>query len=181
MRRGFKAEAERLSETVRAGMGLRPTAQLPLDRLAASLNAELRSASNLIDLARLQEIDALQPGAFSACTFEIGDRKVIVWNPLSTPGRITSDIAHELSHLLLKHAVKDVQTVGDLVFFGCDPDEEQEANWLAGCLLLPRSLLVRQVRRGATAVDLVEQYEVSLQMANYRIRATGVARQMQSR
>jgi Zn-dependent peptidase ImmA (M78 family) len=176
MRRGFKAEAERLSETVRAGIGIRPTARFPLDQLAASLNAELRSAADLIDISRLQQIDTLQPGAFSACTFEIGDRRVIVWNPLSKPGRITSDIAHELSHLLLKHAVRDVQTVGDLTFFGCDPDEEQEANWLAGCLLLPRSLLVSQVRQGATAADLVEQHQVSLQMANYRIRVTGVLR-----
>jgi Zn-dependent peptidase ImmA (M78 family) len=181
MRRGFKAEAERLSEKVRKDLCLKPTDQLPLDRLAASLNAELRSAADLIDIERLEEIDALQPGAFSACTFEIGDRRAIVWNPLSNPGRITSDIAHELSHLLLKHAVKDVQVVGDLTFFGCDPDEEQEANWLAGCLLLPRTLLVAKVRGGASAADLVEQYEVSSQMANYRMRATGVLRQIGSR
>jgi len=181
MRRGFKAEAERLSDKVRSDLGLRRTDRLPLDRLATSLNAELRSAAELINIERLEEIDALQPGAFSACTFEIGERRVIVWNPLSTPGRITSDISHELSHLLLEHAVKDVQTVGDLTFFGCDPDEEQEANWLAGCLLLPRTLLIAEVRRGASAADLVEQYEVSSQMANYRLRATGVVRQVQSR
>jgi Zn-dependent peptidase ImmA (M78 family) len=181
MRRGFKVEAERLSEKVRSDLGLRPTERLPLDQLAASMNAELRSAADLITIERLEEIDALQPGAFSACTFEIGERRVIVWNPLSTAGRITSDIAHELSHLLLKHAVKDVQTVGELTFFGCDPDEEQEANWLAGCLLLPRTLLIAHVRRGASAADLVEQYEVSSQMANYRIRVTGVMRQMQFR
>jgi Zn-dependent peptidase ImmA (M78 family) len=181
MRRGFKAEAERLSDKVRSDLGLRRTDRLPLDRLATSLNAELRSAAELIDIERLEEIDALQPGAFSACTFEIGERRVIVWNPLSSPGRITSDISHELSHLLLEHAVKDVQTVGDLTFFGCDPDEEQEANWLAGCLLLPRTLLMAEVRRGASVADLVEQYEVSSQMANYRLRATGVVRQLQSR
>lgn len=181
MRRGFKAEAERLSGKVRSDLGLRPTERLPLERLAASVDAEIRSAAALVKIERLEEIDTLQPGAFSACTFEIGERRVIVWNPLSTPGRITSDIAHELSHLLLKHAVKDVQTVGGLTFFGCDPDEEQEANWLAGCLLLPRTLLVRQVQRSASVADLVEQYEVSSQMANYRIRATGVLRQMQSR
>jgi len=181
LRRGFKAEAERLSERVRRDLGLRLTERLPLDRLASSVNAELRSAADLIGVERLEEIDTLQPGAFSACTFELADRRVIVWNPLSRQGRKNSDIAHELSHLLLKHSVKEVQTVGDLTFFGCDPDEEQEANWLAGCLLLPRTLLIAQVRSGASAADLVEQYEVSSQMANYRIRATGVMRQAQSR
>jgi hypothetical protein len=33
-----------------------------------------------------------------------------------------------------------IQQVGGLSFFTCDPDEEQEANWLAGCLLLARQL-----------------------------------------
>jgi Zn-dependent peptidase ImmA (M78 family) len=181
VRRGFKAEAERLSERVRDDLGLKRADQLPLDRLAASLDSELRSAVDLIDINRLVEIDTLQPGAFSACTFDIGDRHVIVWNPLASPGRRTSDIAHELSHLLLNHAVKEVQTIGELTFFGCDPDEEQEANWLAGCLLLPRRLLVATLRAGATAADLAERYEVSLQMVNYRIRATGVMRQIQYR
>jgi Zn-dependent peptidase ImmA (M78 family) len=181
VRHGFKTEAERLSEKVRDDLGLKKADPLPLDRLAASLGAELRSAADLVDISRLVEIDTAQPGAFSACTFDIGDRHVIVWNPLASPGRRTSDIAHELSHLLLKHAVKDVQQIGELTFFGCDPDEEQEANWLAGCLLLPRRLLVATLRAGATAADLSDRYEVSLQMANYRIRATGVMRQIQSR
>lgn len=181
MRRGFKAEAERLSEQVRRELGLGKTDPLPLDRLAASQGAELRSAGDLVDVSRLAEIDELQPGAFSACTFEIGDRKVIVWNPLASPGRRTSDIAHELSHVLLKHAVKEVHTIGVLTFFGCDPDEEQEANWLAGCLLLPRNLLVATLRAGVTSADLAERYEVSLQMASYRISATGVKRQISSR
>ena len=181
MRRGFKAEAERLSEKVRTDLGLKTTEELPLERLAESLDSDLRSAADIIDINRLVEIEDLQPGAFSACTFDIGQRHVIVWSPLASPGRRTSDIAHELSHLLLKHAVKEVQKVGDLTFFGCDPDEEQEANWLAGCLLLPRRLLVSTLKSGATAADLAEQYSVSLQMANFRIRATGVMRQVQYR
>jgi Zn-dependent peptidase ImmA (M78 family) len=181
VRRGFKAEAERLSERVRDDLGLKRADQLPLDRLAASLGSELRSAVDLIDINRLVEIDTLQPGAFSACTFDIGDRHVIVWNPLASPGRRTSDIAHELSHLLLNHAVKEVQTIGELTFFGCDPDEEQEANWQAGCFLLPRPLLVAELRAGTTVADIAEKYNVSLQMAQYRVRATGVQRQVHGR
>jgi hypothetical protein len=111
VRRGFKADAERLGDQVRADLGLGRTDKLPLDRLAANLGAELRSAGDLIDISRLEEIERRQPGAFSACTFEIGQRRIIVWNPLSSEARTNSDIAHELSHLLLKHAVKDVQTV----------------------------------------------------------------------
>ena len=149
--------------------------------LAIHLGAELRSAADLIDISRLQQIDALQPGAFSACTFEIGDRRVIVWNPLSNPGRTQSDIAHELSHLDLQHKVQEVNTVGDLTFFGCNPDEEQEANWQAGCLLLPRPLLVAELRSGTTVPEIAQKYDVSLQMAQYRVRATGVQYQVRGR
>lgn len=181
MRRGFKAQAERRSIELREELGLRDRDELPMELLANRLGAELRSAADLIDISRLERIDALQPGAFSACTFEIGDRRVIVWNPLSTAARTQSDIAHELSHLDLKHKVQEVKTVGALTFFGCDPDEEQEANWQAGCFLLPRPLLVAELRAGNTVAGIAERYNVSLQMAQYRVRATGVQRQVHGR
>lgn len=181
MRRGFKAEAERISANLRQELQIKPTQRLPLDRAAASLGAELRSAGELIDIARLREIENLQPGAFSACTFDLGERRVVVWSPLSSPARTTSDIAHELAHLMLKHKVQELQTVGDLTFFGCNPEEEQEANWLAGCLLLPRALLLAELRCGHTADDIAGAFAVSVQMANYRLRATGALQQINRR
>lgn len=181
VRRGFKAAAERRSVELRDELGIGKDARLPMHELAAHLGVELRSAGELIDVDRLQQIEDLQPGAFSACTFEIGERRVIVWSPLSNPGRINSDLAHELSHVDLNHKVQEVHMVGDLTFFGCDPDEEQEANWMAGCLLLPRPLLYTELKRGNTPQGIANKYDVSLQMAQYRIRATGVERQLQHR
>jgi hypothetical protein len=61
---------------------------------------------------------------------------VIAYSPLSSAARRQSDVTHEVVHLLLDHVVKDVQQVGGISFFTCNPDEEQEANWLAGCRLL---------------------------------------------
>ena len=113
---------------------------------------QLRGADELTSLTRLKELEALQPGAFSACTFDLGTRKVIVCNPLATAERRRSDVSHEASHLLLDHKVREVEQLGGLSFFTCDPDEEQEANWLAGCLLLPRDLLVRSLRNGLTGL-----------------------------
>ncbi len=179
MRRGFKAEAERISANLRKEIGNDSTERLSLEKAAAALGVEIRSAGDLVDIARLKQIESLQPGAFSACTLEVGARRVIVWSPLSSTGRRNSDIAHELSHILLKHSVQEVRTVGGLTFFGCDPEEEQEANWLAGCLLLPRHLLIEALKRGMDATALAKQFEVSVQMANFRIRATGALRQVQ--
>lgn len=67
------------------------------------------------------------------------DRHVIVYGgPLASTGRTQSEISHEVAPIVLGHELKSVETVGGMSFFTCGPDEEQEANWLAGCLLLPR-------------------------------------------
>jgi Zn-dependent peptidase ImmA (M78 family) len=175
VRRGFKADAERTADGLRVEMGVSAKDAISAEALAKHLGLEVRSAGELVGVARLEELEGLQPGAFSACTFEVGARRIIVWNPLSTPARTQSDIAHEVAHVLLKHEVKRLERVGSFTFFSCDPEEEQEANWLAGCLLLPRSLLVRVSRMDAEAI--ASQYGLSREMVNYRLRATGVIRQ----
>lgn len=181
MRRGFKAEAERLAERVRTDMGIPMIEPMDAGALALHIGAEVRRADELTSLAKLQELDQLQPGAFSACTFDLGPRTVIVYSPLASPARRQSDISHEASHLLLKHSVKEVEQLGGFSFFTCDPDEEQEANWLAGCLLVPRALLMRAVTRGLDVDAIADLCSVSTQMAGFRLRATGVKRQLGAR
>lgn len=178
MRRGFKTEAERTALEIRTKM--RKGASDPVDAisLAKQVGAQVRSADELTALAKLEALEELQPGAFSACTFTLEARHVIVYNPLASPGRTQSDIAHEVAHILLGHTVKEVRTIGGITFFTCDPDEEQEANWLAGCLLLPRPLLLAAARRRMDPSTIATTYQVSEQMAAYRLRATGVERQL---
>jgi Zn-dependent peptidase ImmA (M78 family) len=177
MRRGFKAEAERLSEQVRTELGRRPSDPVDALDLAAHVGATVRRADELTSTEKLQTLEEIQPGAFSACTFTIGDKHVIVYNPLASAGRTQSDLAHEVSHIMLKHEMKSMETIGGLTFFTCDAEEEQEANWLAGCLLLPRRLLYMAARKGMTGTDIATTYNVSETMANFRLRTTGVLRQ----
>jgi Zn-dependent peptidase ImmA (M78 family) len=178
MRRGFKAEAERLAANVRKEMGKRPSEHVDVADFAIYAGAEVRCADELTSLAKLERLDELQPGAFSACTFSIDGRHIVAYSPLSSPGRTQSDIAHEVAHLLLEHSVNAVETIGGLSFFTCDADEEQEANWLAGCLLLPRPLLFRAAKRGMDAAAIAEACNVSEAMAAFRLRTTGVERQL---
>lgn len=181
MRRGFKAEAERLAEQVRTEMGKRPSDPLDAMELARHVGADVRPADGLTSLAKLQALEQLQPGAFSACTFTVGDKHVIVYSPLASEGRTQSDVAHEVAHILLRHEVKSVQTIRSGVsFFTCDADEEQEANWLAGCLLLPRALLYAAAKRGLDSAGIAQTYRVSEAMAAFRLRTTGVTRQLQA-
>jgi Zn-dependent peptidase ImmA (M78 family) len=180
MRRGFKAEAERLAADLRKEMGKRSSEHVDAADYARHAGAEVRCADELTSLAKLEHLDELQPGAFSACTFSIGGRHIVVYSPLASPGRTQSDIAHEVAHLLLKHSVKSVETIGGVSFFTCDADEEQEANWLAGCLLLPRPLLFRAAKRGMDATAMAEACNVSETMAVFRLRTTGVERQLRA-
>jgi Zn-dependent peptidase ImmA (M78 family) len=178
MRRGFKAEAERRAEQIRTEMGKRPADPLDAIELAHHVGAEVRSADELTSREKLETLEELQPGAFSAGTFSIGKRHVVVYSPLASPGRTQSDIAHEVAHIILGHSMKSVQQIAGISFFTCDADEEQEANWLAGCLLLPRRLLFIAARRGLDSAAIAETYRVSEQMASFRLRTTGVTRQL---
>jgi hypothetical protein len=180
MRRGFKTEAERRAEAIRRQLGRRLRDPVDAIQIARHLGAEVRRADELTSLAKLQALEELQPGAFSACTFSLADRHVIVYSPLATPARRQSDVAHEAAHILLGHRVNEVQHIGGLNFFTCDPDEEQEANWQAGCLLLPRSLLLAAAKRSLDAAAIAETYGVSEAMAGFRLRTTGVLRQLQA-
>ena len=181
LRRGFKSEAERIARRVRSELGIGAAEPVAPKILAELLGIEVRAGDELISLERFRELEDLQPGAFSACTLRpSADRPVVVYNPLSAESRQTSDIAHELAHILLDHDMSRVERVGGVTFLSCDPTQEEEAAWLSGCLLLPRPLLLAEVRRGSDAKDIATRYGVSERMANYRMAVTGVVRQNQA-
>ena len=102
---------------------------------------------------------------------------MIVTNPLRSPGRLASDVAHEVSHLMLKHDLTEVREIEGVPFRTCKPDEEEQATALGGALLLPRPLLSEAARRGEDPAAIADRCGVTLEMARYRFNTTGVARQ----
>ena len=182
LRRGFKSEAERIAQRVRADLGMDPTESVSPEALAKLLGVEIRAGDDLIPRKRFSDLESIQPGAFSACTFRPSpDRVVVIFNPLSVPWRRTSDLAHELGHILLDHELSRIERLGDATFLSCDAIQEEEASWLSGCLLLPRALLLAEFRRESTPLDIAAKYGVSEGMARYRLNVTGVARQQEAR
>ncbi len=178
LRRGFKSECERIVDRVRAATSLSTGDRVSPETLAEHLNIELIAGDQLLPLSRFEELRNLQSDAFSACTFlpERGN-PVVVYNPLPSKGRRSSDLAHELAHILLGHELSRVEMIGESTFLSCDRQQEEEATWLAGCLLLPRGLLLKEVRTGATATTIAKKYDVSETMSTFRINVTGVLRQ----
>lgn len=181
LRRGFKAHAEREAARVRKDLGLAAHDRLDPRDLARQMRISIVDAADLVKLEELEELERLQAFAFSAATFEIDDRKIIVVSPLRDVGRQNSDIAHELAHVMLKHDLSEIRELDGMPFRTCKPDEEEEATAFGGTLLLPRPLLLSAARRKATIEQIAGQYDVTIEMARFRYNTTGVGKQIGAR
>ncbi len=179
--RGFKTHAEKEALRWRHELGTGPTAAVDLLALAGRLGIAVLGADELVDRERLVELENLQAFAFSAATFQIGDRRFIVTNPLRSPGRLTSDTAHELAHVLLDHTLTEIQQIAGIPFRTCSPDQEEQATAFGGTLLLPRPLLLAAAHRGDLAETIADTHHVTPEMARYRYNTTGVAKQVRRR
>lgn len=175
--RGFKAEAERRAAALWLELGNTITEPLDVTAAAALLDAKIVMADELIPRTRLEQLEEVQPFAFSACTFEVNDRPIVVLNPLRAEGRQHADCAHELSHLLLRHQMRVPERIGGYVFFTGNADQEDEAGWMAGALLLPRQAVLRAAHIGMDARAIADHYRTTEEMARFRINATGAALQ----
>jgi Zn-dependent peptidase ImmA (M78 family) len=148
---------------------------VPLDRLADELGVRLVAADALVPRERLQELFDDQDDAFSAATFRLADgTRVVVHNPLHSLGRTRSNQSHELAHIALDHSLRTLEKIGSMTFVTCDVEQEEEANWLGGCLLLPRPVLLKAAYAGKTPLQLADEYGTSEQMARFRLNTSGV-------
>ena len=190
MRRGFKAEAERHAAHLRDAIGASEHQTMRLPDLARHLKVAVLSAERALGgLGLLRALDQEQRGAWSAATLIVPGRTVVVYNPITMDGevlnpaqaqcdgRTRSNVAHEFAHLVLRHELRHIQRIGEHTFFACDHEQEEEANWLAGALLLPRALLVAAARRGDTDDEIRRANAVTLPMARFRLNATGARMQ----
>ena len=181
MRRGFKAACERIATEQRQAIELRPEDALDPETLAQHLGVTVWRPEDVPDLspdslARLVTEDA---DAWSAVTMQVRSSRVTIVNSAHAPTRRRSSLAHELAHLILGHRPSriDVSAQGLLVLSTYDGDEEDEATWLAGALLVPREGLMQAYRWRRDEGLLAERFGVSLALLRWRLRMTGVALQ----
>ena len=67
---------------------------------------------------------------------------------------------------------------GEWNFFTCDSDQEEEANWLAGVLLISEDAALAIVRNGLSFEAAASQYGVSTPMVRFRVNMTGARRRV---
>ena len=97
--------------------------------------------------------------------------RVVLLNYVHSPVRQDSSLAHEASHALLAHS-PEILSAG----MGCrnfDQQQESEANFLAGCVLITNEAARRIVMSSMSPDTAREYHGVSDQMLQYRLNVSG--------
>ncbi len=184
MERGFKSRCENLALQVRSDLGLNKIAPLPAESLAKHLGAQLWSPQEIRGLSQ----EALQQlrrdnDSWSAVTVTFDGIEAIIYNNRHAKNRQSSDIMHELSHIILDHKPIEMMLFSkdlDIVLRDYDEDAEEEATWLSGCLLLPREVLLHIRKNGIDEQIAKDTYHVSSILLRFRLNTTGVERQIRA-
>lgn len=176
--RGFKAWAERIAVSVRKELDIAPYQALPPTSLANHLDIVLQTPNDIkgMNPSDLRQLLTIDKDGWSALTFSVGNNHTIIYNPAHSIARQSSDIMHELSHVLAGHEQSRmvVSHDGKLAMRSFDQKQEDEAAWLSSCLLLPRDALIYIKRKRLQDRRIQEEYQVSRQLLEYRLNVSGV-------
>jgi len=182
--RGFKTWCEKYSTNKRIELGLTPNAPLDTVALAKSLGIKVWTPKDVPGLSPealqvLTRNDGKTPSCWSAVTLVVGNKVVVILNSSHSLARQASDLSHELAHRILGHEAHEVDVTeeGLMLLKSYDRAQEDEADWLSGCLLLPRDALISIRKRGLSESEAAAEYGVSMKMFTYRIARTGINKQ----
>lgn len=156
----------------RAGIG-------PLDRLnprilASKLNLQFVEIEAIKGLRAevLQSITAMDVREWSGMGQKLPNGDLLIaLNPNMTIERETVTIMEEVAHAHYGHQPVELRTMPlGLTQRRYDEDAEREAYWTAGAALLPAKAVGIAVYRGLSAEDLAVDYEISVELAEMRIK-----------
>jgi hypothetical protein len=180
LRRGFKTEAEEIALELRADAGLAPTEALDPFALARHWAVPLMPATELVAHgASPEDVNRACRCNWSAATLPVppGAGCLVVYNDRHPLTRQFNSIAHELSHIHLGHDPSPL--LGSDGEFQFDDDQEDEATWLAGTLLVPRDGVLVILRKDPSITTAAQHFQVSDDLLMWRARKTGVLRQIE--
>lgn len=184
MIRGFKSWADKKSLEIRRRIGLRSNDPLDCQLLCDELGISVIALSDLSKsgfprehFLRLRSQDS----DFFACLVETPSGLILINNSNSSQKRSNSNIVHEISHVICEHNFATIVPISGSILREFDKECEDEANWMAGCLLLPREGLIWAYREGFTISQISHHFGASEQMSRWRYNITGVSKQLRRR
>ena len=147
MRRGFKSWCENASSEYRSHLGLDLGARLEPRDLARHLGVLVRIPNELSGLSRqsIRQLTIVDPDSWSAVTVAARGKNLVIVNSAHARTRQRSSLAHELAHVIPNHRPSKTRVSKEGILFRdrYDTEQEEEADWLGGTLLLPRGGLLR--------------------------------------
>lgn len=169
-----KAALKRLALELRSELDL--TAHDPFDplTLAELYGVEVVQLSTLeCSPAALGHFQIDRPDIFSGALVPLADGgTVIVENDGHLPERRVSTASHEMAHVVLEHPFgATLSDAGKCRLV--NKDLEDEAAELSGELLLPTDAARRLALQGASNDEAARQFGVSVDLARWRMNATG--------
>ncbi len=179
LRRGFKSEANAYAREFRDELSLAHCDPLCPFKLAAHLE---------VPTVPLQHFANDEPEAyaylnskngqkeFSALTLCYRTERLIVYNDAHSDGRIASDVAHELSHIILLHPPKPPFDESGSRHYSAML--EQEANWLGPALLISEEAALKIGRSGFSVPKAASAYGVTQDVMAMRLNVLAVHRRL---
>jgi Zn-dependent peptidase ImmA (M78 family) len=182
--RGFKSWCETISAQYRKELKVGGSDPIDSFTLASLLGITVWPVDKIpnLDSKTLTVLTVEDKSSWSAATISLNDEHLIVINPTHSKARTASNLMHEISHIIIGHepARVDVSEDNILLLNTYDKTQEDEADWLCGCLLLPRTALLKIKKMNVSSTEAAGNYGVSVDMLQYRMNVTGVNRQFKS-
>lgn len=172
--RGFnKAACKRLAAELRREIGLNPMDALDPWKLAEMYGIAVIPLTSLPVTSEIRDHFTLsRPEVFSGALVPVGNGAVIVENDSHPPVRRRSTMGHELAHVFGEHKF-DTSLVNERGCRIANQIQEEEASEIAGELLVPFESAKLLARRKATNEAVALQFGVSIDLARWRMDATG--------
>lgn len=185
LRRGFKTWCENSARGYRRELKLSFVAPLDPRALARHLGITIWTPSEIPGM-NPKDIDHLTVAAresWSAATLRNGNSNLIIINNGHALARQNNSLAHEIGHIVLCHEPAKMYFTPDglMMMNEYNLEHEEEANWFAGAILVPREALLDAAVRDLTDRAAADYFGVSKAVYQMRRNRTGVDIQLSRR
>jgi hypothetical protein len=185
LRRGFKTWCENSARGYRRELKLSPVAPLDPRVLAQHLGITIWTLAEIpgINPKDVHHLTVVARESWSAATLRNGNASLIIINNGHALTRQNNSLAHEIGHIVLRHEPAKMYVTPDglMMMSEYNPIHEEEANWFAGAILVPRDALLDAAARGLTDSVAADYFGVSNAVFQMRRNRTGVDIQLSRR
>lgn len=181
-RHGFKSWCEKMAGGYRRDLKIHPHAALSPHILSSHLGIRVITPDEIPGFNGKHRDQLLlhDNESWSAVTLTLPTERIIIQNSAHATTRRNSDVMHELAHVILKHEPAQVMLSpnGHMFMDSYGKEQEGEADWLGAALLVPRDGLLAVLSRSLDISAAAKHFAVSTQMVQWRLRKTGLERQL---